>query len=216
MSSETSTETAAVSARAGDAEDPGLRPWQFFLLAGMLGATAAVIVATGQSPASIIFISVIIVAAGFVGLAVYRTLAPLASTERAEMPTMVAGRTRAGLEREKTLVLRSIKELEFDYAMKKIAPADYEELSTRLRARALRLMEQLDAGAGYREAIEKELQDRLGKAGVRPASTAAPPSTVTPPAVMAPDGARACVCGTENDPDAKFCKNCGSKLQGAA
>ena len=35
-------------------------------------------------------------------------------------PEMVGERTRVALEREKNLVLRSIKELEFDHAMGKV------------------------------------------------------------------------------------------------
>ncbi len=37
------------------------------------------------------------------------------------------------MEREKALVLRSIKELEFDRAMGKVSPRDFDEMSTRLR-----------------------------------------------------------------------------------
>ena len=43
-------------------------------------------------------------------------------------------------------MLRSIKELEFDFAMKKVAQADFDEMSARLRARAIGLMRQLDDG----------------------------------------------------------------------
>ena len=70
---------------------------------------------------------------------------------------MVAGRTRAALEREKMLVLRAIKELEFDRAMGKIADGDFDEMRDRLRARALRLIAQLDGAAAYREMIERDL-----------------------------------------------------------
>jgi hypothetical protein len=164
----------------------------------MLAATATVVVATGQSPASIILLSLTVVSAAFVGLAVYRSLAPLVLPDTTQRPTLLAGRTMAALEREKTLVLRSIKELEFDYAMKKVAQADYEEMVGRLRARALRLMRQLDAGEGYRGVIEKELATRLAAAG-------ASADSVTP----------ACAtCGTTNDPDARFCKHCGQALGG--
>lgn len=197
MSSATSTNSSALDVPAGSTADQStFRPWQFFLLAGMLAATAAVIVATGQSPAAIIMLSLTIVSASFVGLAVYRSLAPLVQPESAHTPTLLGGRTRAALEREKTLALRSIKELEFDYAMKKIAKADYEEMNTRLRARAIRLMRQLDAGEGYRSEIEREVAKRLGVPATR---------TVAPPACAS--------CGTANDADARFCKNCGTKLQ---
>ena len=201
MSSATSTNSTALDVSSGPVADQStFRPWQFFLLAGMLAATAAVIVATGQSPAAIIFLSLTIVAASFVGLAVYRSLAPLVAPESSHTPTLLGGRTRAALEREKTLALRSIKELEFDYAMKKIARAAYEEMNARLRARAIRLMRQLDAGQGYRSEIDREVAKRLGEApGVSQAAAAVV--------------ANACAsCGTANDRDARFCKACGTKL----
>ena len=53
-------------------------------------------------------------------------------------------RTRAALEREKALALRSLKELEFDRAMGKVSEADFAEVAERLRARAMRVMQQLD------------------------------------------------------------------------
>ena len=143
-------------------EEPFLQPWQFFLLGGMLAATATVIVATGQSPANIIILSLTVVAVSFVGLGAYRMLAPLVSAD-VEAPTLIGGRTRIALEREKALVLRSLKELEFDFAMGKMSKADFDEMGGRLRRRAVGLMRQLDAGGGYREQIEKEVAKRLGR-----------------------------------------------------
>ena len=61
----------------------------------------------------------------------------------------------------------AIKELEFDRAMGKLSEADWQEMSGRLRARAARLIRQLDAGANYREQIERELTNRLGNGGDR-------------------------------------------------
>jgi hypothetical protein len=178
-------------------KEPLLQPWQFFLLAGMLAATATVIVATGQSPANIIILSLTVVSVSFVGLGAYRMLSPLVS-DQPETPLTIGGRTRIALEREKTLVLRSIKELEFDFAMGKIAKPDFDEMSGKLRARALGLMRQLDAGGGYKDQILKEVERRLSSdAGVK----------------QQPDSRGVCSdCGTQNDPDAKFCKNCGAKL----
>jgi ribosomal protein L40E len=187
--------------------EPFLQPWQFFLLGGMLAATATVIVATGQSPANIIILSLTVVSVSFVGLGAYRILSPLVS-DQPDTPITIAGRTRVALEREKTLVLRSIKELEFDFAMGKIAQADFDEMGSKLRARALGLMLQLDAGGGYREQIAKEVEERLGSDAVVRLTTSAEATVV-----KKPDATGVCgKCGTQNDPDAKFCKNCGAKL----
>ena len=111
------------------------------------------IVATGQSPANIVILSMTVVSVSFVGLGTYRILSPLVSTVP-DTGITIGGRTRIALEREKALVLRSLKELEFDFAMGKMAKADFDEMSGRLRARALGLMRQLDAGGGYRSRSE--------------------------------------------------------------
>ena len=71
-------------------------------------------------------------------------------------------RARAVLAREKALVLRALKDLEFDRSMGKVSQADFEEMAARLRTRALSLMKQLDEdGTGYRTIIERELSARL-------------------------------------------------------
>jgi ribosomal protein L40E len=205
---------SAVALRAE--ADGALQPWQFFLLGGMLAATATVIVATGQSPANIIILSITVVAVSLVGLGAYRVLLPLVSPYQVETPSLAGGRTRLALEREKQLVLRSIKELEFDFAMQKMSQADFDEMGARLRSRALGLMRQLAAGGGYREQIEKEVEKRLKdnpaleSEGFSPRSEAtAKPATAK--AIALQDAACAS-CGTTNDPDARFCKSCGTKL----
>ena len=201
-SAERSASAKASADRDGSSE-PFLQPWQFFLLGGMLAATATVIVATGQSPANIIILSLTVVSVSFVGLGAYRILLPLVAPEVIAPPT-IGGRTRVAMEREKTLVLRSIKELEFDYAMGKVAKADFDEMSTRLRQRAIGLMKLLDEGGGYKEQIAREVERRL--------ADGAQGAQGTQGAQGAQDESRCPDCDTENDEDAKFCKNCGAKL----
>jgi len=120
-------------------------------------------------------------------------------------------------------VLRSIKDLEFDRAMGKIADKDFAEMSARLRARAARLLRQLDSGANYRDEIEQEIARRVGAGPDAPApdkqaGRGMKPSPAATPLVTdagADRAARACACGVTNDPDARFCKGCGSKLEAA-
>jgi len=201
MSSETSTENPAdARLKPGDTtprtSDQGLQAWQFFVLAALGCATAATFLARGQGFLPILMLTVLMAATALVGLAMVRSVRPLVS-DQVDRTTMVGQRTRAALEREKLLALRAIKELEFDRAMGKLSESDWQEMSGRLRTRAARLMRQLDAGAGYREQVEKDLAKRLISTS---AATEAP-------------AARFCAsCGTPRDPDAKFCKNCGTKL----
>jgi hypothetical protein len=208
MSSEISTNAASAEAPT---HRESLQPWQLFTLAGLIGATVVVFMSRGQSPAAIILLSTSIFAAAFIGLAALRTFLPLTGAVQDIGPDMVGGRTRAALEREKTLALRSIKELEFDRGMGKVSEKDFAEMSARLRARAARLMRQLDAGSVYREQIEREVEKRLARSAARPSTGSGRHDQVE-----GRSGSVACLsCKTPNDPDARFCKSCGSRLEGA-
>ena len=178
MSSETSTES--------------FEPWQLFALTGLLGATVVVFLAVFlwklDRPAAVL-LSLTVGAAAFAGYTAWRAFAPLTGEEAEAAPPSAAGRTRAGLEREKLLTLRAIKDLEFDRAMGKMSEVDFAEMSGRLRVRAAGLIRQLDESVNYREAIERD---------------AARCKTVT----------AACgSCGAANDGDARFCKACGAALE---
>jgi hypothetical protein len=184
----------------------GLQPWQFFVLAALACATVVTYLSRGEGATAVILLSVMIFTTALVGMAVLRTVRPLVTTQEDRTP-MVGERTRAALEREKMLALRALKELEFDRSMRKISEDDYREMSTRLRARATRIIRQLDAGAGYRARIEADLARRLGESADSKgrASSAAERRLELP--------ARACLaCATTNDADARFCKSCGKQL----
>ena len=207
MSSETSTEPEA------------LQPWQLFTLAGLAGATLVVFMSRGQSPAAIILLSLTIFTAAAVGLAAWRTFAPVSAEDEPTGSPVVAGRTRAALEREKALALRSIKELEFDRSMGKVSDKDFAEMDARLRARAAGLIRQLDAGEGYRDEIDKAVAGRLatmshGAAPPKVDAGASGGHPVVPPAKDPIPPTRLCnACGTANETDALFCKHCGAGLE---
>ena len=198
------------SSTTSRSKDDSLQPWHFFLLLSLVAATVAVVMAHEARPEHLVLISLTIGAAGFAGVALYRTLAPLVSKEEAPAVGALTESMRAVLEREKMLVLRSIKELEFDRAMGKVSAKDFEEMSGRLRARAMSLMRQLDTESGYRELIERDLQARLTSGGGRARRERGARPTPAPASDAAPAGT--CACGTANDADAAFCKRCGAKL----
>ena len=208
--------------------DPGLRPWQLFLLAGMLAATGVVLVSKGQPLSSIVVLSLTVVASSLVAIAGYRSLAPLVAVVDPDDEQPVTGRMRAALEREKALVLRTIKEIEFDHAMGKTASADFEEMRDRLKVRAIGLMRQLET-SDYRAAVEHDLATRTGHTAAAVAVAAAPvvePTPVTDAAEASPTPgpsragsrmARLCgACEGVNDVDARFCKHCGAGLSEAS
>jgi len=183
MSSGTSTEREP----AGDA---GFRAFHLFVLLSMVAATVGVILSRQTHPAALLLVSGAIIATGLVGLAIHKALSAFFGEETTPRRPL-DDRARELLEREKALVLRSIKELEFDRSMKKISDADFSDMSGRLRARALTLMQELER------------------------QPEAPPPPPVKPAAQArreAPGPYCDQCGTKNDRDAKFCKKCGHKI----
>jgi zinc-ribbon domain len=182
MSSGSSTE------QGGASRDSGFQPWHFYFLLSLAGATWAVIVSRHTHPAALLLLSAAILAAGLVGLALHHALTGFfgGNTE----PPAMAAQTREFLEREKAIVLRSIKELEFDRDMRKVSDADFGELSARLRTRAMEIMQELDRPQPRSSARGQRLERERARA---------------PKAVCAS-------CQTPNDADARFCKNCGARL----
>lgn len=208
MSSATSTKVLPADAGSSRAStDDGFRVSHFFVLLSLVAATVAVVMARPSAPENLVLISLTIGAAGLAAVAFYFTIAPLVSPRWEEEREPLGARLRADLEREKTLTLRSIKELEFDRAMGKVSEQDFAQMAGRLRNRALGIMKQLEAGeSGYRAEIEKELSARLGKTGK--------PDKIGKGGHAASQSA-ACSCGTPNDADARFCKSCGARLAGS-
>jgi hypothetical protein len=185
----------AAASRPGD----GFQPWHFFVLASILLATVAVVLTRRSSPEHLILLSFTIAAAGAVAAALYRMVLPLMFRNPPISDGPLTERRRAALERDKMLILRAIKDLEFDRAMGKLSQRDFEEMSARLRQRAVSLMKQVDQAGVYRAVIEREIEERMA-GRLKPASTDAEP---------------ACGCGTINDSDAVFCKRCGARLSAA-
>jgi hypothetical protein len=217
MSSATSTSdvrlkpgTSASEVRAKpDAASAAFRPAHFFVLASLMAATGAVIMSRQSTPEHLVLISLMIASAGLAAAGFYRMLSPLVGDGSTMASEALSERARAVLAREKALVLRALKDLEFDRSMGKVSQSDFDEMAGRLRARALSLMKQLDEdGSGYRTIIERELSARLA---ARAAGAIVEP--VTQPALSPePVAPGLCSCGTANDADAHFCKRCGTKL----
>jgi hypothetical protein len=195
------------------AADGGIRPWHLLLVATAIAVAAGVFATQGTSAVNAVAIVVAITTVAWVAATAARTVAPLVAPDLGEQTEMVGGRTRAALEREKFLVLRSIKEVEFDRAMGKISDADFHEVAGRLRARAAGLLRQLDAdSSGYRALVERELATRVGRPAASPPPAASAGET---PDTPAPEQGTCAACGTANDPDARFCKACGARIEAA-
>jgi hypothetical protein len=193
----------------------GLQAWHVYLLASLAGATAAVIISRHTSPPALILLSASIIAAGAVATALHYALVGFFGGRGTREAGPLSESVREHLEREKRLVLRSIKELEFDHEMGKVSDEDFAEIGARLREHALQILKDL----------EQDERTRAGHAAVASMPQARPQQAAPPPAVQvdvtgpsetsAPPALAVVTCAScqgENDADARFCKHCGAKL----
>jgi hypothetical protein len=180
---------------------------------GALGAAAALaygmLVEKLQLGPPLVMIALGGMTLAFTAAALWRVIDPLTRLEAGAAAAERAPRRSRELEREKQLVLKAIKEIELDYQMRKIAERDYRDMVERYRARALRLIGEIEAGDDFRSLIEQELQIRLKLPPAEKAPTATTEATTTTAAESAPGCSG---CGAKNDDDAQFCKKCGAKL----
>jgi hypothetical protein len=198
--------------------------------------TAALIgygaVATGKLTGALVFLAL----AGATMFEAARMLLGAAVALFRDPPTeeqlVATGRRRKELEREKAALLKALKELEFDHEMRKVSDADFAEIGGVYRARAIRVLRQLDdKQLDYAKLVEEELaryrrSRPVAGAVERPATgdrqqatgngqtASASPSAEVAPAVVEEHGAKgACpACATVNDSDAVFCKKCARRL----
>ena len=114
------------------------------------------------------------------------------------------------LAEQKHRVLRALKDLESEHALGKIDDADYSSFVAKYRDEAKAVMRRMDLEvAPLREAAEtlaREYVEKRRRGGELVAPSAAPADT------RPTCGS----CGTSNEPDAAFCKKCGSAVEDAA
>lgn len=113
-------------------------------------------------------------------------------------------RRRMELEREKRLLLKAIKEVEFDRDTGKLDEADAKVSIDRYRERALEIIATLDdRDRPIAARIDEELKKRLAK--IEKTEAKKEKAGEKKPGTC--EG-----CGLENDADATFCKRCGKKV----
>ncbi len=136
-----------------------------------------------------------IVAIGLAALVIYPMLSA-GDEASASLPVDVT--PAADLKRRRMVVYENLRDLDFEYQAKKIAPKDYESLRETYKAEAARLMvasQELDHGTAEDRFIEREVAAR--RAALR--------SKVEKQYVCGK-------CGFENPVPVKFCGECGSPL----
>jgi hypothetical protein len=114
------------------------------------------------------------------------------------------------LGEKKRRVLRALKDLEGERAIGKIDESDYEEIARSYREEAKELMREMDRNAAPALAeAERVAREYLLAQGLGSIDEVAPPPTrdAKPRERVACPG-----CATSNEPDAAFCKKCGTAL----
>jgi ribosomal protein L40E len=114
-----------------------------------------------------------------------------------------------GLAEHKRRVLRALKDLESEHAIGKIDVADYEVMAARYRNDAKTVMREMD------EQVAPALVEAERLASEYMAAHATVPQPVKQAAAEpARPGRVGCgSCGTSNEPDATFCKQCGAAMK---
>lgn len=190
-----------------------------------LGVGAYAVIATGKLTGANLFLALSAATLFEVGRLLYTSARSLFAEPPPLELAVATGRRRKELEREKTALLKALKELEFDHEMGKISDPDFEEIGGQYRARAIRVLRQLDdREVDYVRFVEEELArhkrgSRPGRSDAAPvvaAPAAVPTAAVTPILVPSPVVMGCAGCGTLNDPDAVFCKKCARRLASEA
>jgi hypothetical protein len=178
-------------------------------LASIAGAIAVGVIASVGSALLVLAAGALLGAVGLLWASV-RTLsgdAPLTTDFEmlaADQPAVDA------LGEDKGRLLRALKDLESEHAIGKIDDADYQLLSGRYRDEAKEVMRQMDEEvAPFRQEAERLTREYLAQRGF------APPDARRAPEAKAPRPARIVCgsCGTSNEPDAAFCKQCGASIK---
>jgi hypothetical protein len=117
------------------------------------------------------------------------------------------------LGEKKRRVLRALKDLEGERALGKIDETDYETIAMQYREEAKTLMREMDRNVAPALAeAERIAREYLLARGLGSEREAEPPSHAASPRERL-----ACpACATSNEPDATFCKKCGSAMMLAA
>ena len=131
-------------------------------------------------------------------------------------------------------VFAELKELEFERALDKVEPRDYESRRQRYENEALALMDQLSAAFGvYEQRIDDEMaavvEEARARAKARASSSesanalstrngsstdAVSEETVASKTTAVSDSNLACgSCGAVLEPDSKFCASCGAGVE---
>jgi hypothetical protein len=144
--------------------DRALSATRLLLPLGLGGAALGVQLSSGGEPALGV---IAMLAGGTLGLFFHLFLSSLASLlGRAPLP-LSGVEARSQLERDKRLVLRSLKDLELDVQLRRLGEHEATELAQPLRERAIRILRELDelkvADSEQRDPLQAEIERAVSR-----------------------------------------------------
>lgn len=110
------------------------------------------------------------------------------------------------LAARKSILMQSLRDIEFDRETGKLSEKDYRRLKVRREREALAVSKELEDRRGrvdYESDIDRDLRTRLERADDR-----------QPDDEPAPSGLECPECGRDLPSDAAFCSGCGASLDG--
>ena len=129
---------------------------------------------------------------------------------------------RDDLQKKKDFIYSSIRELNIDYSMGKLAAEDHETLRQEYMNEASDVLDELDRTAGSDLPVEEQIEEAVleirrgrepGAAVVEAPVEVTKNSEERPAQPAQPLSGQACGgCGTVNEESAKFCIECGASL----
>lgn len=207
-------------------ELPRWTPWAVFAL--VIGTAVVLTVRHGLGAALIVLAGSSLVLCIWLAFRAVQTV-----TEPDDLSLLVELPPTPAQARKQT-ALRALKDLDFEKAIGNLNEADYSDLERRYREEAKRAMREVDEErAELRERAEKLASQALveepeeteeeeeapppkkKKAVVKePSPDPTPTPAAAPASIRAREKTATCPeCETKNEPDARFCKQCGAKME---
>jgi ribosomal protein L32 len=155
----------------------------------------------------------IIAAAVFTLVSAYHLVMPFLSSRQDLLRFEVLDEDLRRVEElaaQKSTLLKTLRDVEFDFETGKISESDHRDLKQRYERQAVEVMRALDeihGGRGWEQAIDAELSRRLEKISqTRQTQQQHAAEASAADVAVCPD------CSKEMEADARFCSQCGATI----
>lgn len=187
-------------------ELPRWTPWAVFAL--VIGIAVVLTVRNGLGAALIVLAGSSLVLCIWLAFRAVQTV-----TEPDDLSLLVELPPTPAQARKQT-ALRALKDLDFEKAIGNLNEADFADLERRYREEAKRAMREVDEERAELRARAEKLASQALDEEPEPSPDPTPTPAAAPASIRAREKTATCTeCDTKNEPDARFCKQCGAKME---